>query len=422
MMGTPIIHVRNLTKSFPFPHARSRSLHDALWTRERPPSPHERLDALRDVNFSVRPGEFLGIIGPNGSGKSTLLKILTRIYPPTTGTVMVQGTVSPFLELGVGFHPELTARENVFLYGTVLGLSLIEIRHRYTDIAAFAGLEQFMEAKLKTLSSGMQVRLAFSVAIHVPADILLLDEVLAVGDAEFQERCFRVFARFKEERKTVVLVSHDLGSIREFADRIILLHQGSIVAQGIPEEVIARYRELQWERRQTDVPTKERRFGDGKAKIMRVRFVNDGGQETTVFHANEVISICLDVVFEETCEQPVFGLIIHDAHVRNIFVTNTHWQRVDTDRYTAGELVTVEFRLPNELEVGRYTISPAIAHRNLRSFHDWREHVGAFFVDRPFDTGGMAHFQHDIRIFRASPQGSEALSFPIQKNAKATAT
>lgn len=184
---------------------------------------YERFYALKDLNFRIKQGEFIGIIGPNGSGKSTLLKIIAGVIKPTKGSVTVIGKVSPFLELGVGFQGELTVRENVFLYGCILGMSRKEIMGRFSKIISFAGLEKFVDTKLKNLSSGMIARLGFSIAIEVGADILLVDEALAVGDEEFQKKCYRVFEQFRKTGKTILLVSHDKKLLSKFSDRAIQL-------------------------------------------------------------------------------------------------------------------------------------------------------------------------------------------------------
>jgi ABC-type polysaccharide/polyol phosphate transport system ATPase subunit len=205
---------------------------------------YDRNEALRDVSFDVQPGEFFGVIGPNGSGKSTLLKILAGIYRGDAGEVVVRGRLSPFIELGVGFNEELSGADNVRINGTMLGLTLDEIDRRFEEIVGFAGLERFIDQKLKNYSSGMRVRLAYSIAIQVEFDILLLDEVLAVGDQEFQDKCFATLAEIRERGKTIVFVSHDLSAIREHCDRAMLLIDGSIETLGKPDEVLDRYERI----------------------------------------------------------------------------------------------------------------------------------------------------------------------------------
>jgi ABC-type polysaccharide/polyol phosphate transport system ATPase subunit len=204
---------------------------------------YERNEALADVTFSVEAGEFFGVIGPNGSGKSTLLRILAGIYVPDSGSVRVNGLLSPFIELGVGFNIELNARDNIRMNGTLAGLSKRQLEDKFDEIVEFAELERFVDQKLKNYSSGMLVRLAYSIAIQIPFDVLLLDEVLAVGDEAFQDKCFATFQQFKEDRKTVVFVSHALDLMERFCDRCLLLNAGRVEMIGRPHEVADLYRE-----------------------------------------------------------------------------------------------------------------------------------------------------------------------------------
>jgi ABC-type polysaccharide/polyol phosphate transport system ATPase subunit len=240
--GTAIA-VDHVSKTFALPHEQRTTLKEHFLhpTRHRT---IEQQRALDDVTFHVKAGEFFGIVGQNGSGKSTLLKILAGIYRQDSGTIRVGGKLSPFIELGVGFNTELNARDNVLVNATLLGLTRRELDDKFDAIIAFAELERFVDQKLKNYSSGMQLRLAFSIAIQVPFDVLLLDEVLAVGDAPFQEKCFATFDRLQAEGKTIVLVSHDLLTIKEYCDRVLLIHRGRSVAVGDPADVIRRYEEL----------------------------------------------------------------------------------------------------------------------------------------------------------------------------------
>jgi len=238
------ITVRNLSKTFRLPAERRGTLRERLMKlhvrNER--QPRKTLDSL---NFEIQQGEFFGIIGRNGSGKSTLLKILAGIYRPDKGSdVMIHGRIAPMLELGVGFNPELTGRENVFLNATILGLTKKQIQDRYEAIVDFAEIRDYMELQVKHYSSGMSVKLAFAVAAQVDAPIMLLDEVLAVGDFVFQEKCFALFERYKKEGKTIILVTHDPGAMARFADRAMLIHQSKIEATGDPHEVLERYHHL----------------------------------------------------------------------------------------------------------------------------------------------------------------------------------
>lgn len=238
-----MIQVSNVHKSFRLPTERASGLKQAILNWFKGVKGYTEHQVLKGISFDVHKGEFIGIVGRNGSGKSTLLKILAQIYYPETGSVTVNGTLVPFIELGVGFNPELTGRENVYLNGALLGFSRKEMDDMYQEIVQFAELEQFMDAKLKNYSSGMQVRLAFSIAIRARGDILILDEVLAVGDAEFQQKCNDYFASLKGDQ-TVILVTHDMYNVRKFCDRAILIEDGQIQAEGSPEVVAKAYENL----------------------------------------------------------------------------------------------------------------------------------------------------------------------------------
>jgi lipopolysaccharide transport system ATP-binding protein len=237
-----MIALEGVNKIFRLPHDRKTTLRQrfvSLLQRQT----YEELYALRDINLKVDNGEFLGIIGKNGAGKSTLLKLIARVLEPTSGTISINGNIAPFLELGIGFQGDLTVKDNVFLYGALLGMSRQEIEGKYDWIIDFSGLERFVDAKLKNLSSGMQVRLGFSITVSVESPILLVDEVLAVGDIDFQRKCYDSFESFKKNGRTILFVSHDLNVIEKFCDRAILLEKGEIKAQGEPDVVIAQYQE-----------------------------------------------------------------------------------------------------------------------------------------------------------------------------------
>jgi ABC-type polysaccharide/polyol phosphate transport system ATPase subunit len=236
----PAIDVAGVSKAFRLPHEQRLFVKEYFLHPFRR-TVYERNEALRDVTFAIEHGEFFGVIGPNGSGKSTLLRIMAGIYLPDTGSVRVSGLLSPFIELGVGFNLELNARDNIRINATLAGLTERELDERFDDILAFSELERFVDQKLKNYSSGMLVRLAYSIAIGIPFDVLLLDEVLAVGDEAFQEKCFATFERFKEEGKTIVFVSHALELVERFCDRVLLLQGGVVQALGAPHDVIDVY-------------------------------------------------------------------------------------------------------------------------------------------------------------------------------------
>jgi ABC-type polysaccharide/polyol phosphate transport system ATPase subunit len=236
------IEVGGVSKSFRIPHEQ-RTFVKEYFLHPFRRTTYERNDALKDVTFSIEAGEFFGVLGPNGSGKSTLLRILAGIYVPDSGSVRVNGLLSPFIELGVGFNLELNARDNIRINGTLAGLTTRELDEGLDEILAFSELERFVDQKLKNYSSGMLMRLAYSIAIQIPFDVLLLDEVLAVGDESFQEKCFATFERFKDDGKTIVLVTHTLELASRFCDRALLLQNGVVEAVGNPEDVVERYRD-----------------------------------------------------------------------------------------------------------------------------------------------------------------------------------
>ncbi len=237
-----MITLEGLNKVFLLPHDRKSTLRQRFVSIFQK-NTYEKFYALRDINLQIKKGEFLGIIGKNGSGKSTLLKLIANVIEPTSGRVFVNGNVAPFLELGVGFQWDLTVKDNVFFYGALLGMGRKEILEKYDEIIEFSGLERFVDAKLKNLSSGMQVRLGFSITVAVESPILLVDEVLAVGDIDFQQKCYDTFKNFKKNGRTILFVSHDLDAVEKFCDRVALLRNGKIENQGAAESVIAIYKE-----------------------------------------------------------------------------------------------------------------------------------------------------------------------------------
>lgn len=238
------IKVKNLHKSFKLPTEQAFGLKQAFFNRLRGIKGYKEQKVLKGIDFEVKKGEFLGIVGRNGSGKSTLLKILAGIYYPEKGEITINGTLVPFIELGVGFNPELTGRENVYMNGALLGFSNEEMDKMYNDIWEFAELKEFQDQKLKNYSSGMQVRLAFSIAIRAKGDILLLDEVLAVGDAAFQQKCSDYFNSLKDRNQTVILVTHSMENVRKFCTRAILIDNGLIVKEGDPNKIADAYTKL----------------------------------------------------------------------------------------------------------------------------------------------------------------------------------
>ncbi len=312
----PAIAVRNVSKQFRIPHEKISTLRGAF-VHAFKKNTYEEFSAVDDVSFEVQPGEFFGIIGRNGSGKSTLLKMLAGIYEPDSGSIEVNGRISPFLELGIGFNPELSGRDNVYLNATVLGLTNKQITDKFDSIVEFAELERFIDQKLKNYSSGMQVRLAFSVAIHANRDILIMDEVLAVGDANFQQKCLEQFQTYRAAGKTIILVTHDTAMVREYCDRALLLRQGKMITIGKAEDVAAVYMEqniadestrLTAEAVDASTPTPIR---SSAAHITTVEFLDAQHNSKHLFYTGETIIARIHYKTSQKILQPVFGIALY---------------------------------------------------------------------------------------------------------------
>lgn len=359
------IRVENVSKDFVLPHEKTNSIKGIFTSaaKRRQNKGSETQHALKNISFEIKQGEFFGIVGRNGSGKSTLLKILAGIYQPTSGQTHTQGKLVPFIELGVGFNPELTGRENVYLNGAMLGFSEKQISVMYDDIVEFAELSRFMDQKLKNYSSGMQVRLAFSMATRSEADILLIDEVLAVGDADFQRKCYDYFKSLKKNKKTVVFVSHDMEAIREYCDAAMLIDENEVVISGSTDEVTKEYTKLfmlKGASHNTEQATKNR-WGDQSAI-------------TSEIHADiteSIITVRQTVKANEDIEHPIAGFRIRDAAGREVTGTNTKVEHATLPDMEAGSSLRIIWELPNVFSDGQYSIDPAILHADALTTTDW---------------------------------------------------
>lgn len=387
------IEVKHVSKNFVLPHEKVSSVKglftSAFKSHDRR---FESQHALKNISFDVKKGEFFGIVGRNGSGKSTLLKILAGIYQPSAGSVVTRGKLVPFIELGVGFNPELTGRENVYLNGAMLGFSQKEMEAMYDDIVSFAELERFMDQKLKNYSSGMQVRLAFSMATRSEADILLVDEVLAVGDADFQRKCFNYFRELKRNNKTVIFISHDMSAIREYCDRAIMIEKSQIVHRGTPDKVATEYVKLFNDSSQVESqqPGDKKRWGDDG-----VRF-----KDFKVSVSPEHISLDMQVESTTFSQEPVFGYLITDAAGNDLVGSNTKLSKVMVGDFKPGDTAEVLWKLPNVFNDGIFHVTVAISHNDGVTQHDWWDDAASFKVFREDKTPYALNPPADITVRR----------------------
>ena len=356
--------------------------------------------ALRDVSLSVDRGEVFGVVGPNGSGKSTLLQIVSGILEPTRGRVITRGRIAALLELGAGFNPEFTGRENVFLNGEILGISRRDMERVFPEIEKFAEIGSFVDRPVKEYSSGMYVRLAFATAIHVDPEILIVDEALAVGDAIFANRCIKKFEDLKKRGVTVLFVSHDLGLVKRLSDRAALMVDGRVAAYGSPSEVVNRYVGLVLEReqqqpRQEETPAGTYRHGDGASRVVDVTLIDVRGTETRSLVPGEPVTIRVRARAEKELEDPVVGVLIRNRLGIDVFGTNTRIEGVDMGRVAAGETFEVAFTFDCLLTRQDYTLTVATQYREGYS-QDWRDDVVSFSVVDARDVAGLANFRTKV--------------------------
>jgi ABC-2 type transport system ATP-binding protein len=401
-MPLPAVRVDAVSKDFALPHEQVHTLKERVLHPFRGYG-RDTLHALRDVSFDVAPGEFFGIVGRNGSGKSTLLKCLAGIYATDHGAIYIDGRLSTFIELGVGFNPDLPARDNVMLNATMLGLSPREAARRFDEVIAFAELEDFVDLKLKNYSSGMEVRLAFSVMIQVDADILLIDEVLAVGDAAFQQKCFDEFARIRQEGRTVLLVTHDMSAVQRFCDRAMLLENGKVVELGDPERVGNRYLELNFsETARAGERTEGDRYGDGRATIEEAWFEDAAGTRTEALPAGEQCSFVCRVVFNERVENPLFGVNLQNANRDTVLAASNIWTDPEPGTFEAGEQMSFRITFTNHLAPGRYEATPAVARGGGAgvAWIDRRERFTDVLVTGIRSSGGLVDLPFEMALQR----------------------
>ena len=395
------VSVDDVSKTFRLPHHEFSTLKERVLHPLRSRG-YDPLHALREVSFEVPQGEFFGIVGRNGSGKSTLLKCLAGIYSIDGGNIGIQGRLSPFIELGVGFNPDLTARDNVTINAIMLGLGRRQARERFDAIIEFAELQDFVDLPLKNYSSGMHVRLAFAVAVEVDAEIVLVDEVLAVGDAAFQQKCFDEFLRLKAEGRTILFVTHDMSAVERFCDRAILIERGRIIAEDDPATIARKYNEVNFGRLGIAEAEEADRFGDQHAAEIRGAWFEDGaGEQIPSIGQGEPCAACFEVVFHEAVDEPIFAIAVRNEYGATVFATSSHWHDAPTGSYAAGDEVVVRVPFDNVLAPSRYNVTPSVARRDAVGDHlDLRENLGTVLVHGPKFTGGVADLHHEFKLER----------------------
>jgi lipopolysaccharide transport system ATP-binding protein len=384
---------------------------------------------LQDLNLEIPQGISLGVIGRNGSGKSTLLKVMTGIYKPDSGTVRMNGRVSSLIELGAGFHPEFTGRENVFINGTILGLNRKEIENRFDRIVRFAELESFIDIPVRTYSSGMYVRLGFSVAVNVDPDILLVDEALSVGDLIFQHRCMHRMNHLRDIGKTIVLVTHDLEAVTKFCDLALLLDKGRLIEQGKPDMIVQKYRALIFERERRNgrydgagefsegtalvrsqsempvarsIPNIDHRFGNGEAVLLGVELLDERGAATSEAAGGQKITIRVSARFAQDIDQPIVGFTLRDRLGVEVSGCNTSFAGQTLPPVRKNQIITSDFHVTLPfLAPGSYSISPAVAKGSIlhHDMCDWIDNALVFSLWSQSLIYGTLRIEADVQSY-----------------------
>lgn len=417
---TTALRVANVSKQYRIYATPADRLKESL-TRGRLKR-HREFWALKDIDFEIEKGSTTGVIGPNGSGKSTLLQIITGTLEPTHGDVHYDGRLAALLELGAGFNPEFTGIENVFMNASLMGFSRRETEALVPEIERFAEIGQFIHQPVKTYSSGMYVRLAFSIAISASPDILIVDEALAVGDAIFQHRCLRRLKEMKANGATILFVSHDPAAIRALCSRAILLNGGKMEADGVPSDVLNRYQKIIMAREQaydeSTVLASETepaqpvepmqsevsapatfRHGDGSAEILQVDLLDSAGKRIAIVESGELVTVRLRVRFCASVEDPVCGFLIRNRHGIHLYGTNTQLQQVEVGAARAGDVIEVRFAFNCWLSPDSYSIAVAAHSPDAKSF-DWRDGALFFQVISGMAMEGVANLNATVNAHR----------------------
>jgi lipopolysaccharide transport system ATP-binding protein len=389
-----LIRARNVSKVYSLYPKPSDRLWEAMAGKQR----HAEFTAVNNVSFDVQPGEMLALVGPNGSGKSTLLQMVAGILEPSTGSIVVDGRVAALLELGTGFNPEFTGRENVYLNAEILGRTRAQTEAAFSSIADFAAIGAYMDRPMKEYSSGMYVRLAFSAAIHVDPEVLIVDEALAVGDAIFANQCIRKFDELKSRGVTLLFVSHDLGLVKRLADRALLMWKGEAVFEGDPAEVANRYVGLAHTNKTAEAtPRGTIRHGDGASEISSVHLVVDGRIDPEAFESGASVQVKIAAKALRDLHKPVVGMLIRSRLGTDAFGTNTKIESKPLDSLRAGQHFEVQFAFNCLLAPGEYTLTVATQNDDGTS-QDWRDDALAFRITDQRAVAGLASFPVQLCI------------------------
>ncbi|MCU1657195.1 MAG: transporter related [Pseudonocardiales bacterium] len=388
-MSDAAVVVDDVSKRFRMYRERNNSLKAALMRGRR--ASYDEFWALRNVSFEIPRGATFGLIGENGSGKSTLLKCIARILSPDEGSIRAQGSIAALLELGSGFHPELSGRENVFLNGSILGMNKAEIARKFDEIVDFAGIEAFIDQPVKNYSSGMYVRLGFSVAINVDPDILLVDEVLAVGDAAFQDKCMEKFAEFRRAGKTVVIVSHAMGSMRALCTEAVWLNKGTVADVGAANDIVDSYVDAgHKERVEPTEISSEARWGSGEARITRVEMLDSDGEPSSRFHPGDKVAFRISFEADGPIERPVFGLALETIEGAYAWAYHSRDGAFVPDRIDGRG--SVDLTVPSlPLQAGTYDLNASIVDYTTTHTFDFVRSCYRFDVlmRAPHESGGI---------------------------------
>lgn len=426
------IEVKNVKKKFKVYFDKGSQLKERILFRNR--NRYEERWVLDDVSFEVKQGEAIGLIGHNGCGKSTTLKLLTRIMYPDSGSIELKGRVSSLIELGAGFHPDMSGRENIYTNASIFGLTKKEIDERLNDIIEFSEMEPFLDNPVRTYSSGMYMRLAFSVAINVNADILLIDEILAVGDVNFQAKCFNKLREIKSQGTTIVIVSHSMGQIEQICDRSIWIHEGKIKAEGVPRDIDMEYLNFMGEKREADAvqrfekreseaqkeaeagkcvqepenrenqqkeekieePAVKKRWGNGKARFKEIYMTDTAGKKKTVFASEDSMRICMSYAVKDKVEDAVFGIGIFRSDGLQCYGTNTRIEQFDKFDLVKDGMVVVNLKKLLLLP-GQYTLDVAI-ESDMATPVDYYKESYVFEVYSSLGDVGVSRIEHTWEV------------------------